>query len=629
MCVEVALCCKLETPQARAHANIQSRKLLQKVHKHAPTPQDLAREWGVDAGQATRQLPSPHPALQLLLEADAAATVYVLGAAVEGWDAVETELLAAAGKDVPEALERVSVATQVLADALAAALPRLRALEQATESRASIDAQGTRMVEEDEGVGGLLDSPSPVTAILDCIVGLLLAGRVTAPRGLAPSLLAHARAPPRGSRLLAMSGNQAAGQGSTGAAVGSTGAVQPGIMVRDGHFAEQSQLSQFMPMSQLGGGLLQPLLPHDARDAWRALVGRDPLTSNDPREALVMRLLEVVGVNRLDARRPDPDRLSVAESDAALAICGFSPQQASNSHAAPAGHLPLLPRAAAALLAARGQMEEALAMYLSLTPPPSTSIPATAPSLPSSCRSDPDGSQLPPVLSPPSPADAAAPFAFLHRLLTSPAAPPLLPAHPTWAVGDATPRTRAALLTHAPALAARDPAATAALLLAHFPSDQEAALEAVAHVCGAVGPGMGQRSTVRHVRAASGADSTAGGGGGTAGGGTEAVHCLVYFQLLAGLLHITDALAAVRVRCLLYCRQCAVHSHLVQSTDDDATAGIGGMSFMCCCVAVVCDLPAVARLSLHHLAITAINLDGIRVVLQIRTFAANILQESL
>lgn len=39
--------------------------------------------------------------------------VSVLGEAVDGWDAVETELRAAAGKPVVEEMESVLVATQV------------------------------------------------------------------------------------------------------------------------------------------------------------------------------------------------------------------------------------------------------------------------------------------------------------------------------------------------------------------------------------------------------------------------------------------------------------------------------------------------------------------------------------
>lgn len=54
----------------------------------------------------------PHPALQLLLSVDVPAVVAVLSEMTGGWDAVETDLRAAAGKPAAE-LESVLVATQV------------------------------------------------------------------------------------------------------------------------------------------------------------------------------------------------------------------------------------------------------------------------------------------------------------------------------------------------------------------------------------------------------------------------------------------------------------------------------------------------------------------------------------
>jgi hypothetical protein len=54
----------------------------------------------------------PHPALQLLLAVDVPATITVLAEATSGWDAVETDLRAAAGKPTTE-LDSVLVATQV------------------------------------------------------------------------------------------------------------------------------------------------------------------------------------------------------------------------------------------------------------------------------------------------------------------------------------------------------------------------------------------------------------------------------------------------------------------------------------------------------------------------------------
>jgi hypothetical protein len=64
------------------------------------------------SGPGARHLQDPHPALRLLLAVDVAATIQVLAQATEGWDAVETDLRAAAGKPAEE-LESVMVATQV------------------------------------------------------------------------------------------------------------------------------------------------------------------------------------------------------------------------------------------------------------------------------------------------------------------------------------------------------------------------------------------------------------------------------------------------------------------------------------------------------------------------------------
>jgi hypothetical protein len=66
-------------------------------------------------GVFCRGLSDPHPALQLLLSVDVPAVVAVLAEATAGWDAVETDLRAAAGKPA-SALESVLVATQVGGD---------------------------------------------------------------------------------------------------------------------------------------------------------------------------------------------------------------------------------------------------------------------------------------------------------------------------------------------------------------------------------------------------------------------------------------------------------------------------------------------------------------------------------
>lgn len=56
-----------------------------------------------------------HPALLVLLSVDVAAAAELLRGAVLAWDALETDLLAAAGKAVPQQLDCVRVATQVRA----------------------------------------------------------------------------------------------------------------------------------------------------------------------------------------------------------------------------------------------------------------------------------------------------------------------------------------------------------------------------------------------------------------------------------------------------------------------------------------------------------------------------------
>ncbi len=77
-------------------------------------PRDLAREWHRPLDELPPELlGGPHPALRSLLAVDVAAAVSVLGAAVEGWDAVETDLREAAGRPAAEELESVLVATQV------------------------------------------------------------------------------------------------------------------------------------------------------------------------------------------------------------------------------------------------------------------------------------------------------------------------------------------------------------------------------------------------------------------------------------------------------------------------------------------------------------------------------------
>jgi hypothetical protein len=73
---------------------------------------DASNSSSGSSGVFCQGLSDPHPALQLLLSVDVPAVVAVLAEATAGWDAVETDLRAAAGKPASE-LESVLVATQV------------------------------------------------------------------------------------------------------------------------------------------------------------------------------------------------------------------------------------------------------------------------------------------------------------------------------------------------------------------------------------------------------------------------------------------------------------------------------------------------------------------------------------
>eukprot|EP00879_Flechtneria_rotunda_P025668 GHRR01027302.1.p1 GENE.GHRR01027302.1~~GHRR01027302.1.p1 ORF type:complete len:146 (+),score=63.48 GHRR01027302.1:865-1302(+) len=88
----------------------------------AAAPAAGSRRNGLGTSQQQQQaatsgvmaITDPHPALQLLLSVDVSAVMAVLSEATFGWDAVETDLRAAAGKPA-EQLESVLVATQVRA----------------------------------------------------------------------------------------------------------------------------------------------------------------------------------------------------------------------------------------------------------------------------------------------------------------------------------------------------------------------------------------------------------------------------------------------------------------------------------------------------------------------------------
>lgn len=79
---------------------------------NSPTDSSVGGAGSGSGGVSCGELSDPHPALQLLLRVDVPAVVAVLSEATSGWDAVETDLRAAAGKPASE-LESVLVATQV------------------------------------------------------------------------------------------------------------------------------------------------------------------------------------------------------------------------------------------------------------------------------------------------------------------------------------------------------------------------------------------------------------------------------------------------------------------------------------------------------------------------------------
>ncbi|GIL71113.1 hypothetical protein Vretifemale_1731, partial [Volvox reticuliferus] len=140
------------------------------------TPRDLAREWR----RPLEQLPpallaGPHPALQVLLSVDVAAAVSVLGSAVAGWDAVETELREAAGRPAVE-LDSVLVATQVLVNAFIHLL----------ESNDSVRNLGMKSVDASSSA-----ATTGSEVVLDFIAGLLAAGRVVVQSNFALRLLRH------------------------------------------------------------------------------------------------------------------------------------------------------------------------------------------------------------------------------------------------------------------------------------------------------------------------------------------------------------------------------------------------------------------------------------------------------
>ncbi|GLI64518.1 hypothetical protein VaNZ11_007787 [Volvox africanus] len=218
-------------------------------------PKDLAREWRRPLGQLPPALlAGPHPALQVLLSIDVAAAVSVLGSAVAGWDAVETDLREAAGRAAAE-LDSVLVATQVLVNAF------IHLLE--------CDDSG-RNLEVNSAEAGYACSSATTGSevVLDFIAGLLAAGRVVVQPNFALRLLRHVA-----EKAIALLQAAPAVEGE-----------EPGMA--EGRRSEQGA-------AVATGG------PHEAA------------------EGLFERLVTAVGVNG-EGPRFDPSKLSLQETEVAL-----------------------------------------------------------------------------------------------------------------------------------------------------------------------------------------------------------------------------------------------------------------------------------------------------------------------
>lgn len=95
-----------------AHPAPHSLYTLRTAYYLHATPWRLPPVAVCPAGLVLPALCDPHPGLQLLLAVDVPATITVLAEATAGWDAVDTDLRAAAGKPSAEQVS-VLVATQV------------------------------------------------------------------------------------------------------------------------------------------------------------------------------------------------------------------------------------------------------------------------------------------------------------------------------------------------------------------------------------------------------------------------------------------------------------------------------------------------------------------------------------
>lgn len=346
------------------------------------TTEDLAREWGEAADRVRARVVDPHPALQLLLKTDAAATVQVgrrlrvclvtrlllkqlrsmlcsdsvalvvhglrrrhvhprdaathqshlvcclqvLDEALDGWDAVETDLRAAAGQPAPEELESVLVATQLVVNALLSLLNvgafRPAAPHSAAQplqphagcsgadvcrggavagdtGRGSGDGGGLNGVNGVNGGGGSAASRAlrlshDLSAALRFVVGLAVAGRVLVPPACALQLLQYLA-----QRSLA------------------DGPADP--------MALQRPKASREPAVAAGGSQQR------GRDSvpWDAVPGAAAGSSRGraagaaadalSHEAMFIKILEATGVNA-DGQPCDPQRLSAAQAGAAMAL---------------------------------------------------------------------------------------------------------------------------------------------------------------------------------------------------------------------------------------------------------------------------------------------------------------------
>lgn len=177
-----------------------------------------------------------------------------------------------------------------MADALAACLPRLEALEAVTAATTPTAATAGAV---SGGGGGVTTAghalpvptspdPSPPTAVLDFLTDLLLTGRTTCPRGTALRLVAHALRPPPHSALADT--RHAWRARSLTRAPAPVALLGAGAGVRGG--AEQA----WAGVAEGCAGLWEArrVLPRDMHQAWVEVAGGDPLAPREDRWVAVV-----------------------------------------------------------------------------------------------------------------------------------------------------------------------------------------------------------------------------------------------------------------------------------------------------------------------------------------------------